>query len=123
MSWLDFLHGDTARQAEDLAYPPTGGRLTLVLLGIVLPGVIAYFGVKAWVLEEAYWPGNHGNGVIIFGVAAQAFAVTRLSVACFCHFRWCWGLLGYDRVFEVGTAISVIFFLVSMVYAVGAALD
>ena len=30
-----------------------------------MPAVIAYFGDKAWILEKAYWPSNHGNRVAI----------------------------------------------------------
>ena len=102
---------------EDFAYPPTGGRLKLVLLGIALPGIIARFGLLAWVLEEAWWPSRRGSGEIIHGESAQAMAIVYLSVAAFIHFRWFWGLLPADRTFRVGTVCSLLTFLGALIWA------
>jgi hypothetical protein len=102
---------------EDLAYPPTGGRLKLILLGVVLPGIIAYFGIRAWILEEALWPGRRGSSMVIYGESAQAMGVVYLSVAALFHFRWVWGMLQAHRTFQAGTVCSLLAFLGALIYA------
>ena len=69
---------------EDLAHPPESGeKAKLLLLGILLPVVIAYLAAQAWVHETAYWPGRGTRGVNITGDAARYLAVCYLSVATF----------------------------------------
>lgn len=107
--------------AEDLSYPPSGGRVKLTLLGIALPLGVVAIGVHSWTSQEAWWPGSRGSGVMVHGDAAKAFAVLYMSLSAFVHSRWCWGLLGYNRVFETGTVISILGFLGSMLWAFCAA--
>ena len=77
-----------------------------------------YFGIwHVWTSEEAWWPGNRGSGVMAHGEAAKALAVLYMSVSAFVHTRWCWGLLGYNRMFETGTVISILGILGSMIWA------
>jgi hypothetical protein len=102
--------------AEDFAYPPTGGKFKLVLLGIIIPGFIAYYGVNAWIDEKAYWPGRRG-GVTVHGESARAMAVLYMSVASFVHSRWFWGLIQADRIFQIGMVSSLLIFLGSLIWA------
>jgi len=118
MDWMGNPYRQTANEAEDLSNPPSGGRLKLILLGVVLPMVIGYFSVKAWVNEEAIWFGSRGHDMVVHGQTARALAVTYLSVGLFCHFRWCWGLIPVWRVFEIGTVVSLLGFLGGLGYAV-----
>ena len=108
MNWLGNSDYDSADEVESLSYPPSGGRVKLILLGLVLPLVIGYFGIRAWITEEAVWFGNRNSNITVHGRAAQALAVTYVSAALFCHFRWYWGLVPVYRVFEIGTAVSLI---------------
>jgi hypothetical protein len=102
---------------EDLAYPPEGGRVKLILLGLVVPGVIAYFAARAWVNQQAYWPGSRGSGMTVRGEAAQALAMAYMSIGAFMHFRWCWGLMSAHRTFQIGTVCSLLVFLGCLIYA------
>ena len=101
---------------EDLAYPPNGGSLKLLVLGIIVPGTVAYFGYQAWASQEAWWPGR-GGGVMVHGEAAQAMAAAYLSMAAFIHFRWFWGLLRAERTFQAGTVLSLFSFLIALIWA------
>ncbi|WAC18199.1 hypothetical protein OVA24_13225 [Luteolibacter sp. SL250] len=93
---------------EDLANPPsTGGKRKMILLGIVLPVLISLFAAKTWISMEAYWPGRRG-GMTIYDDAARAMAVLHLSIACFCHSRWFWGLRGEEKIFKVGIVLSML---------------
>lgn len=103
-------------EAEALSYPPPGGRVKLLLLGVLLPLIIGYFGIKAWVTEEAVWFGRNSN-MIVHGQVAKGLAVTYISVCLFCHFRWYWGLKPVYRVYEIGTIVSLLAFLGSIAYA------
>ena len=104
--------------SEDFAYPPNGGRVKLILLGCLIPGIIAWFAINAWLMKEAYWPGGRrGPGMTVRGEAAQAMAVMYLSVAGFFHFRWFWGLIQFDRVFQIGTVCSLLLFLAALIHA------
>jgi hypothetical protein len=111
MKWLENPYRYTANEAEDLAYPPSGGRVKLVILGILLPLVVAYFGVHAWITEEAIWLGRGSWDMVVHGRAAKSLGVAYTSIGLFCHFRWFWGLLSFYRVFEIGTVISLLCFL------------
>lgn len=118
MKWLIDLNRHAANDIEDLAYPPSGGRWKLVILGLVLPAVILHFGVKAWTTEEAIWFGHRGYNLVVHGQAAKALGVTYTSIGLFCHSRWFWGLLPNFRVYEVGTVISLIGFLGGLLFGV-----
>lgn len=111
MKWLENPYRHTANEAEDFAYPPSGGRVKLVLLGIIMPLVIVYFGVHAWLIEEAIWFGSRGSDIVVHGPTAKSLGVAYTSIGLFCHFRWFWGLLPVYRVFEIGTVVSIVSFL------------
>ncbi len=118
MKWFENPHRDTASEIEDLAYPPSGGRVKLVILGVILPLVVVYFGVQAWLTEEAIWFGNRGSDMVVHGATAKSLGVAYTSIGLFCHFRWFWGLLPVYRVFEVGTVVSLVGFLGGLVFGV-----
>lgn len=105
-----------AFDTEDFAYPPTGGKFKLIVVGIIIPVFIAYYGVNTWLAEEAYWPGR-GGGVTLRGESARAMAVLYMSVASFVHFRWFWGLIQAERVFKVGMVSSMLIFLGALIWA------
>jgi hypothetical protein len=103
---------------EDLAFPPTGGQIKLALLGIALPGIIAYYGIHVWITEEAVWPVRRGFNMVSHGESAKAIAVVYLSTAAFFHFRWVWGLIQAHRIFYVGTVCSMVVFVGGLIYAI-----
>ena len=114
MKWFENPHRHTASEAEDLSYPPSGGWTKLVILGIVLPLIILYFGIQAWITEEAVWFGHRNSDIEVHGKTAKALGVVYSSVGLFCHFRWFWGLIPVYHVFEIGTVISLLGVLVGL---------
>lgn len=116
MNWMGNPYRHTATEAEDLSYPPNGGRTKMILLGIILPLVIWYFGVHAWITEEATWFGRGSSDIVVHGPTAKSLGVAYTSVGLFCHFRWFWGLLPVYRVFEIGTVLSLLGFLVAICF-------
>jgi hypothetical protein len=114
MKWLENPYRHTASDAEDLSYPPSGGRVKLVLFGSILPLVIIYFGAQAWITEEAIWFASRGSVIEVHGPTAKTLGIFFTSIGLFCHIRWFWGLLGFYRVFEVGTVISLISILIGL---------
>lgn len=102
---------------EDLAYPPSGGKVKLILMGLIFPAIISYYGFYAWLDQKAYWPGRHGGGILVHGEAAKAMAIVYLSVATFIHFRWFWGMIQAYRVFQVGIACSILTFAGALLWA------
>lgn len=103
--------------AEDLGYMPAGGRLKLILLGVLLPGIIVWYGSQSWVHELAWWPARQGRDLVVRGEAAQAMAVVYCSVALFIHARWFWGLLQWERTFTAGTVMACLLFLGALLWA------
>lgn len=108
MKWLGNPYRHTAREAEDFSYPPSGGRAKLVLLGIVLPAWILYYGVGAWISGHAIWFGNGNSDIEVQGATAKSLGFAYASIGLFCHFRWCWGLVPVYRVFHIGTVFSLL---------------
>lgn len=101
---------------EDFVDPPTGGRFKLAVLGIIIPAMIAYFAVSAWLEELAYLPGRRG-GMMLHGESARAMAVVYMSVALFIHCRWFWGLIQSERVYKIGQISSLFIFLVALIWS------
>jgi hypothetical protein len=101
---------------EDFDYPPTGSKFKQVVVGIIIPGFIVYYGVNVWIDEEAYLPGR-GGGVTIHGESARAMAVLYMSVASFVHSRWFWGMVHADKIYLVGMVGSLFIFLGSLIWA------
>jgi len=118
MKWFENPYRHTADEAEDLAYPPSGGWVKMVLLGIIVPVGIGYAGVQAWMTEEAVWFGRRGVDLVVRGRTARALGVVYGSVGLFCHFRWLWGLIPVYRVFEIGTMASLLGILGGIGFAV-----
>ncbi len=108
MGWNDNMNRNTVDDIEDLSYPPSGGRVKMIVLGILLPLVIGYFAARAWMTQEAVWLGERGATMIVKGVAAKALGVCYFGAAGFCHFRWFWGLVPAYRVFTIGIVLSMI---------------
>lgn len=99
-------------------YPPPGSRLTMVFWGILVPCVIGFFSIDAWLAQEAYWPGGRGGGgIVVRGEAAQACAVAYAGLGAFIHFRWFWGLKQYHRIYQIGAIVSLLGFLGGAGYA------
>lgn len=108
MSWKGNPNEHTGNEVADISYPPTGGWLKMIILGIILPFIIVYFGHKIWVTEEAVWFGQRDSRMTVHGKTAIALAVTYFSAAFFCHCRWFWGLIPIYWIFEFGTVISLL---------------
>ncbi|MGB6223090.1 MAG: hypothetical protein WBG04_18820 [Haloferula sp.] len=108
MNWNENPNRHTLGDIEDLAHPPSGGRLKFIALGILLPAAIAGYAARAWVLEEAIWLGQNGSSMDLTGDAARSLAVCYAAAAMFCHFRWFWGLVPSYRIFSTGIVISML---------------
>lgn len=108
MGWNDPVSRHTLDDIEDLSYPPSGGRVKMIVLGILLPMVVGYFATRSWIDQEAVWFGRGGADMTVKGDAARSLAVCSFAAAAFCHFRWFWGLIPSYRVFGIGIAISMI---------------
>ena len=113
MSRLDNFNRHIAGNMDSLAYPPTGGIFKVVVLGIALPLIIAYYAYYAWTTEQAVWFGKRSK-LIIHGLEAQWMASVYFSVGFFCFSRWCIGCLGSCKLFEIGTVFSILLFLISL---------
>lgn len=83
-------------------YPPPGSRFTMIVFGILIPGVIGYFAFDVWVDQGIYWPSRRLYDLTIQGDAARACAVVFMSIGTFIHFRRFWGLRQHDRVYQIG---------------------
>lgn len=117
MDWLGREHRHAGNDAEDLSYPPSGGRIKLIILGVIFPIVLGVIGYRAWISEEALWLGNNGQSLTVRGKAAQAIAFSYAFGATFSHFRWFWGLIPHYLTFRIGTTLSVLGFFVSFLAA------
>ena len=109
MSWNRNPHRETADQMEDLSHPPSGGRIKMIVRGVVLPLVVFWFAAEAWIDQEAWWFGHHnGSNVKLRGDAARGMAACWAGVAGFLHFRYFWGLWPAPRLFSIGVVLSII---------------
>lgn len=75
MGWNDNMNRNTVDDIEDLSYPPSGGRVKMILLGLLLPLMIGGYASKPRMGQEAVWLGRGGADMIVKGEAARALAV------------------------------------------------
>ncbi len=108
MNWNKNFNEGTVDDIESWAYPPSGGRVKMILLGMMAPLAIGGYAVHAWIVQEATWFGRRSTDIVVTGEAARALAVCYFAIAAFCHFRYFWGLWPAYRVFEIGIVLSMI---------------
>lgn len=111
---------DILDTAESISTAAHGGKLHLLGYGFLVPFVIGYFAYKAWVEQQALWISTEGIGrEKITGDAARAMAVCYACAAAFMHFRWCWGLLGFERISRAGVLMALWFAVGAMLTSLG----
>ena len=108
MDWNRRANDGATDDVADWAYPPNGGRLKMVLAGLLLPLWVGYRAWVAWTTETAIWFGNRSSDMEVKGDTAKAIAVCYLAAALFAHFRWFWGLWPCYRLFEIGIVLAMI---------------
>ena len=115
--WTNKQYRTGFDDAEDLAYPPSGGRVKMCLLGIGLALVPIGYGIHCLLTLHALLPGENGTDLDLYGSAAVALGLVFISVGGFLHAHWFWGLfpkcgsLSYSL-----KLLSVLTFLVSLGY-------
>ena len=116
--WTNKEHRTVFDDAEDLAYPPSGGRIKMWLLGIGLALVPVGYGIYCLHSGHALLFGRNAN-LDATGSSAVALAIAYIAVGIFIHAHWFWGLLPkFEAVSCVLKFLAVIVFLGSFGYAI-----
>ena len=89
--WTNKEHRTAFDDAEDLAYPPSGGRIKMWLLGVGLAIVPIGYGIHCLHTGHALLFGRNQN-LDVTGSGAVAFAIAYIAVGIFIHAHWFWGL-------------------------------
>jgi hypothetical protein len=116
--WTNKEHRTAFDDAEDLAYPPTGGRLKMWFLGVGLALIPVAYGAYCLRTGYALLFGQNQN-LEVTGPSAVAFAIAYIAVGIFIHAHWFWGLhpkLGL--ISYILKVLAVILFLSSFGYAI-----
>jgi hypothetical protein len=114
--WTNKEHRTAFDDAEDLAYPPSGGPVKMWLLGVGLALAPAGYGLSCLLAGHAILPGQYEN-LDLYGPAAQALAVACIALGLFIHAHWFWGLLPtFETVSQVLKLLAVVVFLGSLGY-------
>jgi hypothetical protein len=90
--WTNKNHRTGFDDAEDLAYPPSGGPVKMCLLGIGVALIPFIYGAHCLLSGRALLFGQNGN-MRVTGAAATALAIAYMAVGVFIHAHWFWGLL------------------------------
>lgn len=117
--WTNKEHRTAFDDAEDLAYAPSGGPLSMWLLGVGLALVPLSYGVRCLSNGHTRFFGRHGSHLDLTGSAATALAIAYIAVGVFIHAHWFWGLHAklepWSYVLKV---LSVLVFLGGFGYAI-----
>jgi hypothetical protein len=90
--WTNKDHRSAFDDAEDLAYPPSGGRVKMWLLGVGLAALPIGYGMHCLVVRHALLLGDRETDLDLYGSAAVALGIAYLAVGIFIHAHWFWGL-------------------------------
>jgi hypothetical protein len=115
--WTNKLHRTAFDDAEDLSYPPSGGRLKMWLFGVGLALIPIGYGIHCLRTGHARFFGDRGENLDLNGSAAIALAIAYLAIGGFIHAHWFWGL--HPRLEALGNLlklVSVLVFLGSFGY-------
>jgi len=116
--WTNKGYRTAFDDAEDLAYPPSGGRIKMWLLGVGLALVPIGYGIYCWRIGHAFLFGEDSN-LDVTGTTAIAFAVAYISVGIFIHAHWFWGLHPrFELVSYILKFLAVLLFLGSFGYGI-----
>jgi hypothetical protein len=116
--WTNKEHRTAFDDAEDLAYPPTGGRGKMLFLGIILALVPAGYGIYCLRTGHALMFGQNAD-LDVTGSAAVALAIAYMAVGIFIHAHWFWGLRPKGESLSYLLKIfAVLLFLGSFGYAI-----
>ena len=79
----------------------------MVGYGVLVPIIITGFAVRSWIIEDATWfnISRRGEEFELKDQAAKYMACAFFGGALFMHFRWFWGLMGFERIARAGVAI------------------
>jgi hypothetical protein len=90
--WTNKDHRSGFDDAEDLAYPPSGGRVKMWVLGIGLAVIPICYGIYCLLTRHAVLFGSREADLDLNGSAAVALAIAYIAVGIFIHAHWFWGL-------------------------------
>ena len=90
--WTNKDHRTAFDDAEDLAYPPTGGRIKMWLLGVGFALIPLGYGVHCLFTGHALFFGQDDSPLELVGSAADALALAYIAIGVFIHAHWFWGL-------------------------------
>lgn len=106
-------------KAERLAGSPSGGRITMWLLGFCLALIPIGYGVHFLSVHRATFFGRGGSRLELHGAPAVALAVAYIAVGLFIHAHWFWGLHPrLQRFSYFGKLLSLLVFVPTFGYAV-----
>jgi len=115
--WTNKEHRTPLDDAEDLAYPPSGGRATMWLMGIGLAIVPVGYGIRCLFTEHATLWGRYNSQLDLTGSSAVALAIAYIAVGIFMHAHWFWGLLPkFEIVSVILKFLTVLAFIGSLGY-------
>jgi hypothetical protein len=115
--WTNKVHRTAFDDAEDLAYPPTGGRVKMWFLGIGMALVPVGYGIYCLRAGHALMFGQSLD-LDVTGPTAVAVAIAYIAVGIFIHAHWFWGLQPkYEPVSYVLKFLAALLFLGSFGYA------
>lgn len=114
--WTNKEHRTAFDDAEDLAYPPNGGRLTMWLMGVGLALVPVGYGIRCLFTGHAILFGRNQD-LDVTGSTATALAIAYIAVGIFMHAHWFWGLLPkFEIVSNILKFLTVLVLLGSLGY-------
>lgn len=117
--WTNKDHRTAFDDAEDLAYPPTGGRVKMWLLGVGFALIPVWYGVYCLLTGHARLFGDNASPLELNGSAATALAVSYIAVGGFIHAHWFWGLQPrFERLSYMLKVVTVLVFLGSFGYTI-----
>ena len=89
--WTNKVHRTAFDDAEDLAYPPSGGRIKMWLLGAGLALVPIGYGVHCLRTGHAVLFGQNSD-LDVTGSGAIALSIAYIAIGIFIHAHWFWEL-------------------------------
>ena len=116
--WTNKVHRTAFDDAEDLAYPPSGGRIKMWLLGVGLALVPIGYAIHCLHTGHALLFGQNAD-LDVTGSSAVALAIAYIAVGIFIHAHWFWGLQAkLQAVSYILKLLAVLLFLGSFGYAI-----
>lgn len=90
-------------------------KISMLIMGVLVPLICIWVGLDAWITEEAKWPQRRARWVTVEGAVAKSLGIAYLGVSIGCFSHWVLRYFGCYACRLIGMVVGVSLFIGGLV--------